>query len=167
METNIMDLIQAVTPRSATIDASDHEQIAALLATLHSDDYKGCKVSALNMLPKISYAVRYYLELGEEFRTDSPAEASLSEAKRIYLHMQNIYSLLTDRYAVEEGCTMQTALANEMKHILKHVFSICELHDIDIFAELQDSLIKSADDYQFRGSESLEPKQDTVKKPTI
>lgn len=167
METDVMDLVRAATPLSGTIDATDHEQIAALLGAISSDDYMNCEATSLALLPKFSYAVRYYLELDEEFRLDSPAEASFTETKRIYSPLQNILSLLTDRNSVADGYTLQTGIAAQLVQILKHVFTICEVHNIDVFAELRKDLHKSAAEYMIRGSESLEPKQDTVKKPTI
>lgn len=160
METDIADLIRTRVPMSATIDASDHEQITALLGLLESDEYKGSKASALAMLPALCYSVRYYLEGGEEFRQRSTPDATCYEAALVHRYAEDIHNLSV----ASDTPTSESHLTDCIVESIKHLFVIAQLHDLDVLGALQDSLDKSAKTYIARVSSDAKP---SVKKPTI
>ena len=163
MTTDVMDLIQTATPLSGTIDATDHEQIAALLGARASDDYMDCEVTHPAMLPKFSYAVRYYLEGGEEFRRRSEPDATCYEAALVHRYAEGIHNIsvkpdnLSNKAAIED-CIVRS---------IKHLFVIAEINDIDVLKSLQESLNKSASTYIVRAASQQQADQQSVKKPAI
>ena len=163
METDVADLIRTRVPMSATIDASDHEQIAALLGLLESDMYKGSKASALAMLPALCYSVRYYLEGGEEFRLRSAPDATCYEAALVRRYAEDIHNLS----AASDAPTIESYLTDCIVESIKHLFVIAELHDLDVLDALQESLGKSANTYIALVSSRPHVAKPSVKKPTI
>ena len=163
METDIADLIRTRVPMSATIDASDHEQISALLGLLESDVYKGSKASALAMLPALCYSVRYYLEGGEEFRLRSTPDATCYEAALVHRYAEDIHNLSVSSDTPPSEPHLTDCIVESIKHLLV----IAELHDLDVLGALQDSLDKSAKTYIARVSSQPQDAKPPVKKPTV
>ena len=163
METDVADLIRTRVPMSATIDASDHEQITALLELLESDVYKGRKASALVMLPAMCYSVRYYLEGGEEFRQRSAPDATCYEAALVHRNAADIHNLSV----ASDTPTSESHLTDCIVESIKHLFVIAQLHDLDVLGALQDSLDKSAKTYIARVSSQPQDAKPPVKKPTV
>ena len=163
METDVADLIRIRVPMSATIDASDHEQIAALLALLHSEDYKGCRASTLAMLPALCYSVRYYLEGGEEFRRLSTPDATCYEAALVHRNVAYVHNLSV----ASDTPTSESHLTDYIVESIKHLFVIAQLYDLDVLDALQESLDKSAKTYIARVSSQPQDAKPLVKKPTV
>ena len=163
METDVADLIRTRVPMSDTIDASDHEQVTALLGLLESDVYKGSKASALAMLPALCYSVRYYLEGGEEFRLRSTPDATCYEAALVHRYAEDIHNLSVP----SDPPPLKSHLTDCIVESIKHLFVIAELHELDVLGALQESLDKSAKTYIARISTQLQDAKPSVKKHTV